>query len=176
MDIIFAPLVAFSVYWSLFCLLLIVCAHVFFQRGVSDGFADRMRIARTRLSAGVITIGGLAVVLFAAVGGWIFYNTNVLNTFSTVDAGEQLQADYEKSFKQYELAVRPEVVDVDSQVDLYPEERRLESLGTAVLENVADTANRGSAYQHSSKGRCEHTDTAGGNLARAYRPIRCAPV
>ncbi|HEY6598810.1 MAG TPA: M1 family aminopeptidase, partial [Pseudomonadales bacterium] len=39
-------------------------------------------------------------------------------------------------YKQYQVMPMPEVVDLDATVDIYPSERRVESRGVAVLENV----------------------------------------
>ena len=38
----------------------------------------------------------LAAIAFFGVGGWIFYNTNILNEYLTPEERLQRQADYEK--------------------------------------------------------------------------------
>ena len=83
---------------------------------------------------------GVTVALAAALGAWIYYNTNVLNRYETAEDRDVLQADYEKRYKAYQQLPMPEAVSLDAAVDIYPAERRLESRGVAVIENVS--ANR----------------------------------
>ncbi|MEM7099121.1 MAG: M1 family aminopeptidase [Pseudomonadota bacterium] len=132
------PLFTFTAYWAVFCGLLMLLTHLWFVRGQPDGFAERISLAKARLSRGVVSTGGVLSVVFVALGCWIFYNTNVVNTYVVADQVEALQARYEKTYKPLELSTLPEVIAVDVEVDLYPEERRLESVGTAVLWNKSD--------------------------------------
>ena len=127
-------------YWSLFTVLLVIGGHLFMRRGESENFRARLSQARLRFNK---TVGaGLLVtlVVMAGTGTWIFYNSNVLNEYVTDDEQEILQADYEKLFKQYENLTFPEVVDLDVDVDIYPEERRLESRGRFIMKNRSDAA------------------------------------
>ena len=133
-----APMLAFTAYWSCFCVLLGVAAHLLFQRGRVSDVAGRLALARARISKPVAFTSLAAALAFVSIGGWIFYNTNVLNVYRTTDQVQAQQAAYEKAYKRYELMPLPEVTAVDSQVDLYPKERRLESAGTALLVNKTD--------------------------------------
>ncbi len=132
------PLVAFTLYWTLFCALLAIASHLLFPRGRVLGFAERVRQGRARAGTRVLAGAGVALAGFIGCGAWIFWNTNVVNTYRTTDTVEAQQAAYEKTYKGYELMPRPEVVAVDSEVDLYPAERRLESRGSARLVNRTD--------------------------------------
>lgn len=128
-------LVSFAVYWGACAGLLIVLAHLLHRRGHAAGFRAQLGEARARWNA---VVGGwtvvLAIVLLGA-GGWIFYNTNVLNEYLTTDDREQQQADYEKAYKGFEALPKPEIIDIDTVVDIFPDERRLESRGNARLVN-----------------------------------------
>ena len=127
--------IAFGVYWSLFSVLLVTVAHLLFRRGHYDHFRERMAVAKERLNSGVISVALVSVLAFSVVGSWIYYNTNVLNDYLTQDEREEGQADYEKAYKQYEHMAFPDLVDLDISLDIYPEERRLESRGSALLVN-----------------------------------------
>ena len=43
---------------------------------------------------------GVAVALILALGGFIFYNTNILNDYSTTGEGGVPQAEYEKRYRR----------------------------------------------------------------------------
>ncbi|MEM7080234.1 MAG: M1 family aminopeptidase, partial [Pseudomonadota bacterium] len=129
------PLIMFTLYWSAFCVLLAIAAHLFYPRGLVTGWAQRWADVRQRLSSGLVTAGVSAAVVFLAVGGWIFYNTNVVNEYKIQDEVEAQQARYEKTYKSFETLVQPEVEDVVVDVDLYPAERLMRTSGTLLLAN-----------------------------------------
>jgi hypothetical protein len=131
------PMATVGAYWTLWMALAAVVAHLFMLRGVVDTWRGRVAVAKQRFSAPVRTASASIALVIAVLGGWIFYNTNVLNHYETADDVETLQADYEKLYKQYQKLPMPEAVALDTQVDIYPDERRIESRGTAVLENVS---------------------------------------
>ena len=133
------PMFTVGAYWSLWMVLAAVLAHLFMVRGTGDSWRGRIAVARARFTPPVQATAAAVALAIAGLGGWIFYNTNVLNHYETAQDREALQADYEKRYKQRESLPMPEAVELDAQVDIYPEERRLESRGTAVLENVGAT-------------------------------------
>ena len=71
----------------------------------------------------------------AVLGGWIFYNTNVLNEYRTTLDVERQQADYEKALIGYENVPQPRITDVTLEVDLYPAEPRVVTRGSYVIQN-----------------------------------------
>lgn len=130
------PMVTVGLYWSLIMLLVGVAAHLLTLRGVNDNWRSQLTIAQRRFTTPVRIMTGVTVVLTAALGAWIYYNTNVLNRYETAEDRDALQADYEKRYKSYGQLPMPEVVALDASVDIYPSERRVESRGVAVIENV----------------------------------------
>ena len=132
------PLVSFGVYWSLVAGLLIVAAHLLWIRGLVPAFRERLTIARQRVTRNVAGATAALVIGVLGAGGWIFYNTNVLNTYVTTDDREADQAAYESAYKPYELMPLPEIVDLQVEVEIYPEERRILSTGVGLLRNETD--------------------------------------
>ncbi|MBK9639013.1 MAG: hypothetical protein IPO63_14905 [Bacteroidetes bacterium] len=68
----------------------------------------------------------IAVFAWVVFGSFLYYNSKVLNTFTTSKENEKLQADYEKSYKRFESIPQPRVIAVNYQIDLFPVERRFE--------------------------------------------------
>ncbi len=129
------PVLTFSAYWLCFSVLLLIVAHLLFPRGAAGGWRYRLATARARFVPG-LRVATVAVTLaFLVLGGWIFYNTDVLNDYLTEDDREGMQADYEKRYKAFARLPLPDLVDLELHVDLYPAERRLVSRGAAVLSN-----------------------------------------
>jgi hypothetical protein len=96
---------------------------------------QRVRALPVRLGrAGAVTCAVL-LVCFMATGGYIFYNTNVLNAYRSSGDVERLALDYEKAYRQFEHLPQPRITDVKVDVDIYPRERRYEAQGSYVIEN-----------------------------------------
>ena len=129
------PVFSLIAYWGAFCVLLLIAGHLLYPRGNYSAVRERLRDARTRLGAGVRLTAGLAAIAFIGIGGWIFYNTNILNEYLTPDERLQRKADYEKAYGRYDNAPTPSYDSIDMAIDIFPEERRLESRGSAILGN-----------------------------------------
>lgn len=127
----------FDLYWALFAVMLLVLARLFRLRGTDGG--RRWRNARTRLARRPVWMTlVLSLCGFALVGGWIFYNTNVLNTYTPGDKEKQQRADYEKLYAKYSDALQPRITAVKSRVDIYPYQRKLHAHITYTLVNKND--------------------------------------
>jgi ABC-type transport system involved in multi-copper enzyme maturation permease subunit len=129
------PVFSLIAYWGAFCVLLIIAGHLLYPRGNYSAAHERLRDARARLGPEVRLTAGLAAIAFIGVGGWIFYNTNILNEYLTPNDRLQRKADYEKAYGRYDNAPAPSYDSINMAVDIFPEERRLESQGSATLGN-----------------------------------------
>ncbi|MGC1475814.1 MAG: ABC transporter permease, partial [Terriglobales bacterium] len=92
----------FTLYWVLFCGLLAIATVMFWPRGKQARWAERWRIARLRFISPWPSLALACLMLFAATGGWIFYNTKVLNKLIGPKDQLAIQADYEKNYKQFD--------------------------------------------------------------------------
>jgi len=133
-------ILALIAYWSPFCVLLLVLGHLLYPRGLHKSLKDRLREARARITKGVVYVSVLAAAILVATGSWIFYNTNVLNRYQTTAQRQEKLARYEQDYGHYEGTPAPSFERIDVQVDLYPEDRRLESRGSALLRNNKESA------------------------------------
>ena len=79
---------------------------------------------------------GSAALAWVALGGWIFYNTNVLNEYVPRPAFEARLAAYERALIGYEKLPTPKVREVTLHVELHPRERRALTEGQYVIENA----------------------------------------
>jgi ABC-type transport system involved in multi-copper enzyme maturation permease subunit len=129
------PAFSLIAYWGAFCVLLIIAALLLYPRGNYSSARERLRDARARLGARGKLTAGLAGFAFIAIGGWIFYNTNILNEYLTPYERMRRRANYERTYGRYENAPSPSYDSIDMAVDIFPEERRLESRGDAMLGN-----------------------------------------
>ena len=90
------PFLWFKLYWAAWALLLGVVAILFWVRGREPGMRRRIAQARARLRGPAARMAGVAAALILALGGFVFYNTNVLNEYPGRDEGGRPQAEYER--------------------------------------------------------------------------------
>ncbi len=128
----------FDLYWGFFALILMVLAFLMWNRGVIVG--AKQRFHQMKVAAGPISLSFLMVALggMASTGSYIFYNTNVVNEYKTQDDQIAFQVVYEQKYRQYENQPQPRIVDVKTDVDIYPNQRRYDMRGTYVIENKTD--------------------------------------
>jgi ABC-type transport system involved in multi-copper enzyme maturation permease subunit len=78
-------LVWFKLYWAAWALLFALLASLFWVRGRELGARRRLALARQRLQGGALRAVAVALTLIVSLGGFAFYNTHVLNAYSTPD-------------------------------------------------------------------------------------------
>lgn len=125
----------FQAYWLAFGLMLTVLAYGLWRRGAQDALRPRLRALRHRLAGRPAALLAGATLAWAGLGGFIFYNTNVLNRYQPSTEAEAEQADYEKTLLAYETLPQPTVTQVKLAVQIYPRETRATTRGEYLLEN-----------------------------------------
>ena len=118
-------------------LLLAVVARLLWVRGRESGFGTRLHIARLRFTARR-TAGDrerVAVTLILTLGGFIFYNTNVLNEYITEDELVERRADYERRYGKYEGIPQPQRTATNLRVEIHPDRRAATIRGSYRLVN-----------------------------------------
>jgi ABC-2 type transport system permease protein len=138
-----APIVWFRMYWGAWALLLLVLAVAVRVRGRERGVRVRLLQARARVARPlVMRTGAVAAALVVATGGFIFFNTNVLNADRTSKSTGATQAAYERRFAQYRDLAQPTITDANLRVEIYPEQSAFEVHGRYELLNRTATAIR----------------------------------
>ena len=130
-----APWAWFKLYWAAWALLLALAARVFWPRGKESGFGARLRDARLRLTRSTAGVTAVAVGLILAVGGFIFYNTNVLNEYITKDELARRRAEYERLYGAYEGIPQPVRVATNLRIEIQPAQRTATIHGSYRLVN-----------------------------------------
>jgi hypothetical protein len=141
----FGPYVAgllwFNLYWAFFAGLLMVAVTLLWLRGTDMNAAVRRLNAglRFRGSTRWATLG--LVVGWLVMGGFVYYNTQVLNEYTPTRVAEDRAVQYELRYKaDYEGRLVPRVVDLRYEIDVYPSSRDLRARGDMVMVNRGSEA------------------------------------
>jgi len=127
----------FSTYWFLILLLFTGATVLCWKRGININYLKNY--FKTLKTKPVLVYNGVFVILTLATAFYIFYNTNIKNTFVTTKKQERMMVNYEKKFKHFEKKSQPKVQDIKLNVDIYPEKESMYAYGTLLLKNTHDT-------------------------------------
>lgn len=127
--------VIFKLYWISFVAFLLMLANLFWARGKEKGFKSRLKIAKTLFNAKAKLAVSLSLLAFLLFGGFIYYNTNVLNKNISEKDQEKQQADFEKNYKKYSKTTQPRIVAANWNVDIFPDERGAKLKGFYIIKN-----------------------------------------
>jgi ABC-2 type transport system permease protein len=133
------PLFWFQLYWGIAAVALAIVSSLLWVRGTESNWRVRLQLAAARLTTPAVAGLTACLLLFVGVGGYILYNTDVLNPYRTTFRVDDARAQYEKKYRQYKDLPQPKITDVNTQVDLYPERRSAVIKGTMMLENKTST-------------------------------------
>ncbi len=104
------------------------------RRGAEDSLRIRARQA-LRLAPRLAPLALLFAIVAIGAGSWYFYNAHVLNEYLDSNARRDIQADYERKFKQYENLLQPKITAVDATINIYPDRRSFDGNIRMTLQN-----------------------------------------
>jgi ABC-2 type transport system permease protein len=131
----FVPALFWSItYWLAIMAVLAVISVAMARRGAEDSLRIRARQA-VRLAPRLAPLALLFFIVAAGAGSWYFYNAHVLNEYLDSKARRDIQADYERKFKQYENLPQPKVTTVDATISIYPSHRSFDGNLRLTVQN-----------------------------------------
>ncbi|MEO8218413.1 MAG: hypothetical protein ABI718_15130, partial [Acidobacteriota bacterium] len=129
------PIFWFTIYWAFFASLLVLACHLLWVRGTEWSFRTRLILARQRFGKGALAVAVCSLLGFVGCGGFIYYNTNVLNHYVTDKERDTLAAEFEKSYRKYNGLPQPRIRAVQANVDIDPPNRFVSIRGSYLMTN-----------------------------------------
>jgi ABC-2 type transport system permease protein len=129
----------FALYWICVALLIAVATNLLWVRGTGSLWT-RIKQSRQRVGPGVLNLVGVALAGIVTSGGYIYWNTHVLNDFVTTADTERAQLAYEKAYRGEEDLPQPRITSINIEVDLFPGSRAFRSRGEYTLVNQSNSA------------------------------------
>jgi len=129
------PWAWFKLYWAAWALLLAVMATLLWVRGRDSGWRTRLRLAKLRVTRQTLGTAATAAGLIAGLGGFVFYNTNVLNEYITSDGLVRRRAEYERVYGKYEGIPQPVPAGTNLRIEIHPAQRTTTIHGSYRLVN-----------------------------------------
>ncbi len=132
---IFSQWPFYRLYWMSIVTILCLLALVLYARGKEKSFAARWKLSGYLRNRTYYTVLGTALFTALACGGFIYYQTNVLQLSQKPKESERLIAEMEKKYGKYRELVQPRIIAVSAAVDIYPKQKQLHMAATYVLQN-----------------------------------------
>ena len=129
------PFLWFKLYWAALALILAVGANLLWVRGTETSGAVRRQLAGQRASGLAKVALGAGLLTFLLVGGFIYYNTNVLNRYQGSKAQEKLTVEFEQKYSRLGKRPQPRITAVEVQADLFPSKQEVRLRGQYWLRN-----------------------------------------
>jgi len=112
------------------CLALAAVGYLFLVRGTVGNWSARRTSAAMRWRSGTAaTIGAFAAIALV-LGGFFFYNANILNAYTEVHVAERRVKAWELEYKKLDSLPQPRLVSVSLKHDYFPERRAAAWSGT----------------------------------------------
>lgn len=127
----------YAAYWLSFGTMLLVVANLFVVRGSEIPARARLALARTRLTRKGLVAGVAALSATAGCAATIFYQTNVVQEYTTRDAQLDQQALYERTFRSYRELPQPTLAHATLRLDVEPERLSQALRGQLTYINVS---------------------------------------
>lgn len=130
------PYLFIKSYWFLFGILLLIIASLLSVRGNETYLLKRISVGKTRLSKPLFRLTSIVLLAFITMGGFIFYNTNIVNEYWTNAEATAFRVAYENELKQFEYIPQPKIEDVNLHLELYPKTRDYTVEGYYMMKNT----------------------------------------
>jgi len=118
------PVNWFNLYWLLCGGLLIIVSALFYYRGVTTSFKERLQLFAERFDTKTRLFTAVLLFAFLTVGGFIYYNVSYLNNFLTKTESEDRAIIFEKTLKRYASLPLPKVTRIKMYADLFPDKQQ----------------------------------------------------
>jgi ABC-2 type transport system permease protein len=127
-------------YWTAFALFLIVVGHLMWRRGSAVTLRSQLGTLPTRARGKSLGVLAATLLFTGGIGGFLFYNMNVLNHYTQKGEAEPSLAQYEQRYARYAGLPQPALTDVKLKVDLYPSRGAMQVKGSYRFTNATAAA------------------------------------
>ncbi|MCL1037680.1 hypothetical protein L2750_11010 [Shewanella submarina] len=128
----------YMIYWGAFTVLMFVIAYGLYRRGPEVGLKARLKLLGYQLGNGGKLLAISASLVFVCMGGYLFYQTTILNHYLTDEARLERQANYEKRYRQYQDMPELSPRSVTGYFDIFPEDRQIRARVEMRWQNNTD--------------------------------------
>ena len=162
----------FQIYWGAFAVMLAVVAYALWRRGTTTALRPRLAALPRKLRGGALGLGLTGLLVWVGSGAWIFFNTNVLNTYRTAPDIDRRTADAERELLPFEKLPMPRIVAVTMNVQLFPQQAKAVTTGRWRVENRSGMPINELHFAWGDRLTIDQLTVPGGTLKKQYTQFR----
>ena len=125
----------FNLYWMLFGLLFLILSGMIWNRGAKKSFKERLNSINSNTGLTYLVIVSSIGILFILTASFVFYNTQILNSYKSSDQYEVLAVSYEKDYKKYKTLPFPKIIEAKYNIDIFPKKKMADVLAYLTVTN-----------------------------------------
>ena len=141
----------YKVYWFSLGIVFFILTLLFYNRGLTTHFKERINIAKQRFNGWNPFFLSIFSILFISIGSYIYYTNNIENVRRSSKEQEIATVEWEKKYKKYEDYAQPRIVSVNVNLDLFPKTRDFFVDGEYILVNKSKQIIDSIFLDHSSR-------------------------
>ncbi len=132
-------IIAFGIYWTTVSSFLLWFVSAIMHRGTPASLAQRCRegLKRTSRSSRVFVV--MTIIASVSMGGWLYYQTRIVNESVGAAELESRQADYEKKYESLANIEQPKITTIHYDIDIFPESRNVKLQATQTIVNKSQS-------------------------------------
>jgi ABC-2 type transport system permease protein len=130
----------FNTYWIIGAFFLLIISGVFWARGSVTSIKERMRFKQGKLNKRYLMLVSIVGVVWVVLAVFVYYNTQILNSYKSSDALEKLAVNYEETYKKYKDAPHPKVIEAKYDIAIFPYEKAANISSKLLMINPYDRA------------------------------------
>ena len=125
----------YKLYWFLVGSLFLIIALLFWKRGLTYSFKERLSLVKQRFTPRIGIPFFTILFAFLSMGFMFYYEGNVIrNHFSRAER-QVLLAESQQKYRRYENFIQPKITSLKMEMDIFPNERRYLAKGEYWLKN-----------------------------------------
>jgi len=117
------PVSWFDLYWLLAGALLTVVSALFYYRGVTTSFKERLQLLPERFDKKTKLFAAVLLLSFLSVAAYNYYNVSYLNNYTTKAENDDRAIIYEKTLKHFASLPLPKISRIKMFADIYPDKQ-----------------------------------------------------
>ena len=129
------PWLWFKFYWTGWGFLIALGIILFWNRGKPMKISKRWQQAKSGFYGAPARLAMVFMICIFLLGGFIFFNTNILNKYTSSKDRNIKSVKYEKKYGQYKGTAQPLLSRVKLWAEIYPHSREVDILGSYTLIN-----------------------------------------
>jgi ABC-2 type transport system permease protein len=125
----------FSLYWTIVTLILMMFTYGLWPRGTAQSLTARLKYLPIVWGRNGVRGMAVLVLMWTSTGSFIFYNTNIINAYTTSADRLDYRQNYEQQTRPYGSLPMPRITDIYLQTNIFPHQRRAQINGYYWLTN-----------------------------------------